>query len=271
MLKEQPLVSVLMTAYNTEPYIGAAIESVLLSSYSNWELIICDDASTDNTHIIAQKYAAADNRVKIFRNERNLGDYPNRNKAASYASGKYIKYLDADDMLYDFGLELMVRYTEMFPEAGFGLGAYPDNDRPFPILLSPREIYLEHFLKYNHFDRAPGSGLIKRDVFNTVGGFSGKRMIGDYEFWFKIARTYSMVKVHIDTYWNRMHPGQESQSDYARKNYSKLRAEVVKEALIHPGCPLTDDDMEIVQRHLKSIKRRDNLINGFARIKKIFS
>src|ERR1700748_2916719 len=95
-----PLVSVLMTAYNREKYIEEAIESVLASSYTNLELIIVDDCSKDNTVEIARSYEARDPRVKVFINEKNLGDYPNRNRAASLAKGEYIKYVDSDDVMF---------------------------------------------------------------------------------------------------------------------------------------------------------------------------
>jgi glycosyltransferase involved in cell wall biosynthesis len=257
MIKENPLVSILMTAYNCEDYIAQAIESVLESTYANFELIIVDDCSTDRTVEIAREYEKKDNRIRVYINEVNLGDYPNRNKAASYAKGKYIKYLDADDTLYYYGLDVIVNFTERFPEAGFGLGAYPEDDRPFPILLSPREIYMEHFYKYGHFGRSPGSGFIKLDAFNKVGGFSGRRMVGDNEFWFKISRYYSMVKLPMDTYWNRLHPTQESKSEYAIKNYERLWKEVQDEALSHPDCPMTKEEIEDLKRYWKKEKEKN--------------
>lgn len=264
----QPLVSVLMTAYNRELFIASAIESVLNSTYTNFELIIVDDGSKDQTVEIARRYEKADKRVRVYVNEKNLGDYPNRNKAASYAKGKYIKYVDADDFLYYFGLEIAVTLTERFPEAGFGLGAYPDDNHPFPVLVQPREIYLENFYQYHHFDRAPGSGLIKLEAFNNLGGFSGKRMIGDNEFWFKISRYYSMVKLPIDLYWNRLHEGQESKTAYARENYKSLRAQVIKEALEHTDCPLTPEDVKALKKYLNKKKFRENLLENIAKVKR---
>ncbi len=77
----QSLISILMTAYNREHYITEAIESVLASTYQNWELIIVDDGSKDDTVSIAKSYAAEDARIKVHVNEKNLGDYPNRNRA----------------------------------------------------------------------------------------------------------------------------------------------------------------------------------------------
>src|ERR1700730_17371732 len=97
-------VSLLMTAYNREKYIGQAIESVIASTFQNWELIIVDDGSKDKTVELAREYERSDSRIKVYLNEKNLGDYPNRNQAASYARGKYIKYIDADDSLYYWGL-----------------------------------------------------------------------------------------------------------------------------------------------------------------------
>jgi glycosyltransferase involved in cell wall biosynthesis len=107
-----PFVSVLMTAYNREQYIGEAIESVLASSYVNFELIILDDASIDNTLRKARSYEIKDKRVKVYANEKNLTQWPTRNKAARLAKGKYIKYLDSDDTIYDWGLEYCVEMME---------------------------------------------------------------------------------------------------------------------------------------------------------------
>ena len=125
----EPTVSVLMTAYNREAFIGQSIESVLASDFGDFELIVVDDCSKDGTLEIAKRFEKLDKRVKVYVNSQNLGDYPNRNMAASYATGKYLKYVDADDTLYDYCLSVMVRYTDRFPEAGFGLSCFADDDR----------------------------------------------------------------------------------------------------------------------------------------------
>ncbi|HUR10518.1 MAG TPA: glycosyltransferase family 2 protein [Flavitalea sp.] len=264
-MNEQPLVSVLMTAYNREKYIAPAIESVLSSTYRNFELIIVDDVSSDNTLQIARSYADGDPRIRVYKNENNLGDYPNRNKAASYATGKYIKYLDADDIIYYYGLSVMVDYLERFPQAGFALAAVVSNEKPFPICLEPRETYLENFQGYNHFDRAPSSSIIKRDAFNKIGGFSGARMIGDYELWFRLARTFPMVKMPFDLYWNRVHEDQESRTEYA-KQYPMLRNQVLTAALDHPECPLSEAELKMVKMTLKSKNRKFKLMEVLSKM-----
>ena len=76
---KEPLVSIMMPAYNAGKYIGRAIESVLAQTYENWELIIVDDCSTDNTYEIAASYK--DPRIRILRHEQNMGVGPSRNDA----------------------------------------------------------------------------------------------------------------------------------------------------------------------------------------------
>ena len=266
-MADQPLVSVLMTAYKREKYIAESIESVLASTYRNFELIIVDDASNDQTADIARSYAANDSRIQLYINEKNLGDYPNRNRAASYASGKYIKYLDADDIIYNYGLSVMVEYMERFPQAGFALASLVSNEQPFPICLQPKQIYLENFYGYNHFDRAPCSSIIKLDVFRSVGGFSGARLIGDYELWFVLARYFPMVKMPFDLYWNRVHAQQESRSAYA-KNYPELRQKVLTDALNHPDCPLNELEMKEVQSTWKGKQRKFKLLSMLSKVNK---
>jgi len=240
-----------MTAYNRAEFISASIESVISSSLEDWELIITDDQSTDNTLDIARKYEALDKRVKVFLNEKNLGDYPNRNQVAGYATGVYIKYVDADDMIYPYTLQALLGFMERYPDAGFGVSSEASLDKPFPICIGPAEIYREHFNGFGHFDRSPGSAIIKREAFNKVKGFSGKRMIGDYEFWIKISRYYSMVKYPHGIYWNRQHNNQESKTDYAIRNYARLKADVMNEALEHPDLPIPKQELEMFIRNQK--------------------
>lgn len=254
-----PLVSVLSTSYNREDYIGEAIESVLGSSLQDFELIIVDDASKDNTVEIARDYAKKDNRIRVYVNEKNLGDYNNRNKAAGYASGKYIKYVDSDDILYPHGLEVMVSSMEKFPEAGYGLSAGGDEKRPYPVMLTPHDAYMEHFNGYGHFFRAPGSAIIKREAFENVGRFTGERMIGDTEMWFRIGRYYPLVKFPPDLYWARSHNSQESQSDYARKQYEMLHKKVLQDAFSHKDCPLSEEERKLILTKMKATRLKQSI------------
>jgi glycosyltransferase involved in cell wall biosynthesis len=238
------MVSVLMTAFNRQDYIEDAIQSVLASSFTDFELIIVDDGSTDNTVAIARNYAKLDDRVKLFVNEKNLGDYKNRNKAAGYATRKYIKYLDSDDLMYPHCLQVMVHSMTRFPEAGFGLSSKRDDATPFPICIPPRQAYLEHFNGHGHFNRAPGSSIIRKAAFDKVGGFSGKRYIGDVELWFTLAQQFSMVKFPGELYWSRLHTASEGSLEKA-DNTVQLRKELVQSFLHSPQCPINPKEVDL--------------------------
>ena len=213
-MNDKVLVSVLMTAYNRERYIAEAIESVLRSTYGNFELIIVDDISKDNTLAIAKKYADKDARVRVYQNEVNLGDYPNRNKAASYAKGKYLKYVDADDYIYPWGLELLVQMMEEYPDAGWGLCSLEqDAERPFPFALDPGDAFRYHYFGPGIFHKAPLSSIIKKTAFEAVGGFSGKKHLGDFELWHLLALREKIVLMPGAIVWYREHDEQQSKDN----------------------------------------------------------
>jgi glycosyltransferase involved in cell wall biosynthesis len=242
-MKEQPLVSVLMTSYNREKFIGAAIESVLASSYSNFELIVCDDCSIDNTVAIVESYAEKDKRIKVYINDHNLGDYPNRNKAASYAQGKYIKYQDSDDLIYPYSLQMMVESIEQFPEALFAFSAneVQDNAQPYPIFFTSEEAFRRHFFGAGGlFYAGPGGAIIRKKSFDEFGPFSGKRFISDAEMWMKLAMVGPILKIHPGLIWWRVHEGQEF--TMGLNEYVLLRYNLDKEILGHVNCPLTDEE-----------------------------
>ncbi len=249
---ERPMVSVLMTTYNREKYLAIAVESVLASTYTDFELIIVDDQSKDRSYEIALEYAERDSRVRVFRNEKNLGDYPNRNKAASLAHGKYLKYVDADDMIYPTGLQVMVSGMEKFPEAGYGLSTMPaDKMRPYPFLLSPEEAYKYHYFGPMLFHRAPLSSIIKKEAFESVGGFSGKRYLGDFEMWHNLSSKYSVVLMAQGVIWYREHEEQEMQNNRTDMTIPFKYLKCAEEMLLKETCPLDETDRNRALRKIK--------------------
>jgi succinoglycan biosynthesis protein ExoO len=106
-----PKVSVITPAYNVAPYIGQAIESVQAQTLPDWEMIIVDDASTDETAQVVQRYLD-DPRIKFFQNEQNMGAGYTRNRALDAATGEWIAVLDADDWYAPHRLERLVAFAE---------------------------------------------------------------------------------------------------------------------------------------------------------------
>jgi glycosyltransferase involved in cell wall biosynthesis len=250
-----PLVSVLMTAYNREKYIAQAIESVLASSLKDFELIIVDDCSRDRTVEIARRYTS-DPRVQVHVNEKNLGDYPNRNRAASLARGKYVKYLDSDDVIYPHGLEVMVNSMEQFPDAVLGLIRPQQNDGPDPAQISPKEAYVQHFLKRGLLDAGPTATIIQTSAFRALGGFTGKRFVGDTEMWLRLAARWPVVRLVQGLVWWRQHAQQEIALGYSSSGYLEWNYRVGIASLMDPDCPLNREEKGRASRFLKRAQVR---------------
>lgn len=112
-VKYNPLmVSIIMSSYNAEKFIAESIESVLAHSYVEWELLITDDCSTDDSYAIAQRYAAQDGRIKAFRLEKNGGAAVARNYSLGRAAGRYVAFLDSDDLWKREKLEQQLAFMQ---------------------------------------------------------------------------------------------------------------------------------------------------------------
>lgn len=103
------LVSIITPSYNTASYISETIESVLAQTYNNWEMIIVDDCSPDNTDEVVSLYLS-DERIKYFKNEKNSGAAVSRNRALREAKGRWIAFLDSDDLWMPDKLEKQIKF-----------------------------------------------------------------------------------------------------------------------------------------------------------------
>lgn len=250
MQSETPLVSVLMTAYNRQNYIAEAIESILASTYNNFELIIVDDCSADNTISIAKSYAEKDCRVSVYINEKNLGDYPNRNKAATYALGKYLKYVDSDDKLFDFSLQYCVDQMEKYPEASIGMlflnAAFVSEDS---LCWDSEKIIRAHFFGSSCLSIGPSGSIIRRDKFEKIGGFDTRFGVASDNFFnIKLAALYPVVLLPKVFLFYREHEGQEQHN---QKGYLKYGYLYFKELLEKIQLPLTKNEIRSLYNKLQ--------------------
>ena len=104
-MKDRPLISVIMPAYNAEKYIAEAIQSVISQTYTNWQLLIIDDCSTDRTAEIAEEFEKSDQRIRVLRNPQNIGVAKTRNRGFDLAKGEWLALLDSDDRWHKEKLE----------------------------------------------------------------------------------------------------------------------------------------------------------------------
>ena len=245
-----PLVSVLMTAYNRERYIAAALDSVLAQSFGDFELLVVDDCSKDATAEIARAYEGRDSRVRVVVNERNLGQFGNRNVAVELARGTLLKYHDSDDLMYPHCLAAMVPSMLAYPEAAFGLTTGKDwPGGPCPMLLTPRLSYQREFLGSGMFNAGPSGAIFRADALRALGGFEDFGIPSDFLFWLRACATVPVLLLPADLFWYRVHPAQELQSERAEREYAVI-IRAVWAALADEACPLTPDEREQARRNV---------------------
>lgn len=112
MERTMPKVSIIMGAYNCEATLANCINSILNQSCTDWEFIICDDCSSDNTYALLKEYAGMDKRIIVLRNDKNLRLAASLNKCLSVAKGEYIARIDADDDCFPSRLEEQMKFLD---------------------------------------------------------------------------------------------------------------------------------------------------------------
>lgn len=181
------LVSIIMPSYNTASYIAESIRSVLNQTYSEWELIIVDDCSSDNTDEVVNLYLS-DGRIQYFKNEKNSGAAVSRNKALQKAKGKWIAFLDSDDLWMPEKLEKQVTFMEKNGYQ-FSYTNYEEIDtegkKTGVIITGPKKITKTGMFNYCW----PGCLTIMYDA-KTIGliQIADIKKNNDYAMWLKICR-----------------------------------------------------------------------------------
>lgn len=204
-----------MTAYNRENFIAEAIESVLSQSYHNFELIIVDDCSKDKTVEIIERFAISDTRVKYFINEKNLGDYPNRNKAASLAKGDFIMYVDSDDSIKYNAIAYIVESFLKYPTA-LHSAIYYESDLIDPSVLDSAFAIRNHYFKNNSLAGGPGSRVFKKQFFDELGGYPEKYGPANDMYFNVLTTSKAPILMLPYPYLNyRIHDSQEKNNEFA--------------------------------------------------------
>lgn len=191
---EMPLVSVIIPCYNQGHYLQDAIKSVLKQTYNNWEIIVIDDGSKDNTREIAESHA----EVKYVYQE-NQGVCAARNQGISLANGKYFVFLDADDQLLVNALEIGVHALDNCKDAGMTFGrVYCQNGEGQIVLISPevKTCSYADLLRFNTIWH-PACAMFRAEALATIGTFDTTLVnCGDYDMYLRFARIYP---IHCDS------------------------------------------------------------------------
>lgn len=219
-----PLVSVIMPVYNNEKYVSYAIESILFQTYNNFEFIIIDDCSTDNSWKIIQKYAKKDKRIKSFRNKKNLNIVKTRNYGFSLMSdnAKYVAIFDSDDISLPKRLEREVSYLESHRNIGV-VGSHIDiidddnnviGKRKYPTAINSIK---KKAILFSPF--AQPSVMIRVSVLKDIGYYD-ESFTGipceDYDLWFRILTKYDGINIDKSLILYRISSTQSKNTHFKR-------------------------------------------------------
>jgi glycosyltransferase involved in cell wall biosynthesis len=214
-------VSVLIPAYNTERYIAETIRSVIAQTFTDWELIVVDDRSTDGTADIVADFEKTDSRIRLIRNPENLGMMRNWNYGLSRCTAPYFVKLDCDDVWAPEMLQASYTILEKDASVGMVFSQYrliDDNNQ----LLSTTDEDLPAYARDASFTGASlvkrgtygmladnvmkqGIGLVRRRIFDEIGPFS-LHDSGDTEMWYRIAAHYRIHGINKVYYSYRIRP-----------------------------------------------------------------
>lgn len=195
-----------LLVYNHSHILDKVIDSILRQTYSNFELIISDDNSTDNSYEIAKSYEKIDKRIKVIRTPQNLGMAGNANLAIAKANSKWVALLHHDDIISNDCFEMWLSVGNLYPNIGFVFNDYKtDKSDSTNYYLKDRlksinkgEYLLKNILLKQWGCPVRGTALIRKKYFDEVGGMNERfGMLADVDLWMRLASKYDVGYVNL--------------------------------------------------------------------------
>ena len=216
----QPFFSVLVPTYNQANYLSEALDSLINQTYDDWEAIVVNDGSADDTLEVMACYAAKDNRIRTFH-KQNGGVASALNKGLQNARGQWICWLSSDDFFEPDKLRIHLQAMKLRPDIKFFHTHYfallEEKGLKVPVNLDldwfipPVEFEVLKFFEINYFNGI--TIAIRREVFDRVGCFDERYPNAqDFDMWLRISARYRSLFVNCRTCVTRLHPGQDSNS-----------------------------------------------------------
>jgi glycosyltransferase involved in cell wall biosynthesis len=242
--RDKPLVSVMMTVYNSAQFLGAAIDSILSQTYPHFEFLIVDDGSTDNSASIVKSYQ--DSRIVFMENPGNRGIVYSRNRILTAAKGKYIAVLDSDDIALPNRLEKQVEFLENNTEYGM-CGSYfrVINHRgqrmynvKFPVTDKELKTYLWFGNSFCHSTVLMNTEIARQSMYPESFPLGE-----DYALWQYFAQVSRIYNLPVYTTLYRVHGHNVSTRKYAEM-FEKIKI-INGNNLTHFGFPYTEADLDI--------------------------
>jgi len=273
----QPLVSVIMPAYNAEKYISEAIESIVSQSYGNWELIIVEDGSRDSTLEVIKSFK--DERIILLENDFNRGIAYSTNRGIDRSQGKYIALLDDDDIALPKRLQLQVDYLESHPEIDILGGRSINIDKEGNQIKkgnAPRNNpkYIKAVLLFRCMDFRNGTAMIRKEfiVKNNLRYQEDCYGMQDYKFYIDSSKVGKIST--IDEYLLKYRFHDDNETFRRREQYTQERAEVFArfqdESLAASGFQLSNESLRLIHKALAEFEWGCDSVEELKQLYEIF-
>ena len=226
MVRTDPRITVLMSVYNGEKHLSEAIDSILQQTFTDFEFLIIDDGSLDNTRAILQRYSKKDGRIRVVRNDKNLGLTKSLNLGIDLAKGEYIARMDADDISLPTRFARQVAFMDTHPKVGvvgsYTLKQYKENSRIAKnpcthemihagLLTGPKIFHPTAFIR---------AAILRRHHIYYTNEFTYAQ---DFDLWVKIAKHADLANIPEVLCHQRIHENSISNSNRQEQDYFAAR------------------------------------------------
>lgn len=227
-------ISILIPAYNCAPYLSATLDSVLMQSFTDWEVILIDDCSKDDTLKVARAYAQKEPRITVYGNEKNLGMLANWNYGISLCTAPFFVKLDADDIWYPQMLEKAMQILADNPDVGLVFSRYikidewgnevPGSNIPLPEFAAGKSFSCIPIIRQgpgkmlSYPILQQGLSVMRKEIFDHIGDYrhllsSDTQASTDTEFYFRLGAHYNIFCIDEVLYCYRVHAQSISATD----------------------------------------------------------
>lgn len=206
------MISIIVVSYNQSVYIAECLNSILNQTYKNWELIVADDFSTDDSVKVFDKWLS-DNNITAKKNyhKQNKGLCATLNECIDLAEGDYVKFLAADDYLHPIFFEKVVErfsmlddsYRLVFSNTFVVNGQSEITDESYMKKPAPVGYVFEKLLTYNFIPAL--TAVMPRKIFDELGKLDAEILVEDWEYWLRIAQKYQVDYIDEPLAYYRMH------------------------------------------------------------------
>lgn len=223
---DNPLVSVIIPCYNAERFVEQAVRSIIEQTYTNLEILCCDDCSTDGTYPILEKLAGEDNRIVLLQNEQNLQIVATLNKMIGLAKGKYIARMDADDISLPNRIGRQVEFLEKNLDYGIcGTRAWIINEKNrkinksrIPTKNEDIQIFKDYDSPFFHPTVVIRSDILKMHLYNLEYQFCE-----DFELWHRILKITKGINLSERLFFYRKIKSSICNNYYSHQRQMELR------------------------------------------------